>query len=295
MREHVFAVAKENGCFEQFYHARYDKPVIAVIIPEVISQYYTRYMHLLQNAIEENGYTMLLSISNFDRHLAEELTRYYTQHHRTDGLIMFGSERGFPKNSKTVGIQITGKEPQNVGASVSHVLDGALEQALRCLQAKGHTKIAYVGEAFTEGKKFLLQKKMQEFGMEIRPEWIYTSRMRFEDAGKDGVCKLLQGEERPTAVFGAYGYITQGILQELETMGLEVPRDISVISMDHDPKPLHPTMKVSYITSGIEETCAQVMEFLKERLGSNEPNEPCKQIQVELSFHEGETIRDLTK
>ena len=30
MREHVFAVAKENGCFEQFYHARYDKPVIAV-------------------------------------------------------------------------------------------------------------------------------------------------------------------------------------------------------------------------------------------------------------------------
>jgi len=162
MREHVFAVAKENGCFEQFYHARYDKPVIAVIIPEVISQYYTRYMHLLQNAIEKNGYTMLLSISNFDRHLAEELTRYYTQHHRTDGLIMFGSERGFPQNSKTVGIQITEKEPQNVGASVSHVLDGALEQALRYLQAKGHTKIAYVGEAFTEGKKSLLQKKMQE-------------------------------------------------------------------------------------------------------------------------------------
>ena len=36
MREHVFAVAKEHGCFQQFYHARYDKPVIAVIIPEAI-------------------------------------------------------------------------------------------------------------------------------------------------------------------------------------------------------------------------------------------------------------------
>ena len=243
----------------------------------------------------DDVYRFLYRLCGHNHHLAEELTRYYTQHHRTDGLIMFGSERGFPQNSKTVGIQITEKEPQNVGVSVSHVLEGALEQALRYLQAKGHTKIAYVGEAFTEGKKSLLQKKMREFGMEIHPEWIYTSRMRFEDAGRDGVRQLLQGKERPTAVFGAYGYITQGILQELESEGLEVPRDISVISMDHDPKPLHPSMKVSYITSGTEETCAQIMEFLKERLGSSEPNVPCKQIRVELSFHEGETIRDLTK
>ena len=41
MREHVFAVAKEHGCFHQFYHVPYDRPVVAVIIPEIISNYYT--------------------------------------------------------------------------------------------------------------------------------------------------------------------------------------------------------------------------------------------------------------
>ena len=48
MREHVFVVAREHGCFEQFYHAPYDKPVVAVIIPEAISEYYIRNIQTLK-------------------------------------------------------------------------------------------------------------------------------------------------------------------------------------------------------------------------------------------------------
>ena len=66
MREHIFSVAKEHGCFQKFYHARYDKPVVAVIIPEAISKYYIHYIETLKKDMDESGYTMLLSISNFD-------------------------------------------------------------------------------------------------------------------------------------------------------------------------------------------------------------------------------------
>ncbi len=88
MREHVFSVAREHGCFGQFYHARYDKPVIAVIIPEAISKYYIKYVEELKVRLERNNCTLLLSISNFDQKMEGELIRYYSEHGKVDALIV---------------------------------------------------------------------------------------------------------------------------------------------------------------------------------------------------------------
>ena len=53
MREHVFQVARENGCFQQFYHVPYDKPVIAVIIPEIIHVPF-QYVNVLNKVITDD-------------------------------------------------------------------------------------------------------------------------------------------------------------------------------------------------------------------------------------------------
>ena len=60
MREHIFAVAREHGCFQQFYHMPYDRPVVAVIIPEAISQTYIRYVEALRKESEPTCATKLL-------------------------------------------------------------------------------------------------------------------------------------------------------------------------------------------------------------------------------------------
>ena len=39
MKDHVFEVAKKYGCFHQFYNVPYDHRVVALIIPEAISEY----------------------------------------------------------------------------------------------------------------------------------------------------------------------------------------------------------------------------------------------------------------
>ena len=51
MREHVFEIAREHGCFQQFYHIPYDKPVVAVIFPELTSHFYMKYLEILKTQL----------------------------------------------------------------------------------------------------------------------------------------------------------------------------------------------------------------------------------------------------
>lgn len=291
MREHVFAVARHYGCFQQFYHVPYDKPVVAVIIPEAISGYYIRYVEVLKQAFEERGYTLLLSISNFDPQMVEELIRYYTSHGKVDALVVLGSVKKLPEKNDTAIVCIASLHKEDHDASyctVVHKLSFGIEQALLHLQQTGRRRIAYVGEPLTEQKEEILRQKMKQLGFSVYDEYMICSRARFEDAGHDGINKLWSLSQKPDAIFGSYREITTGILSELETRGVTVPGEVAVISMNNDPAPIHPTIDVSCIDSGIVPTCNAVMELLAERIRVI----PCPKpriITIPSVFHIGET------
>ncbi len=292
MREHVFAVAREHGCFQQFYHVPYDKPVVAVIVPELISEYYVRFIEVLKRSMEESGYTMLLSISNFDRQLAGELTRYYTAHGKVDGLLLLTPVDELPAHTSTAIVSLGRYTPDERGACISLEPATGIAAALAYLKELGHTRIAYVGEHFTHTKRTILADELEKAGLTARPEWLVTSFARFEEAGRDGVRRIWSQAERPTAIFGAYGYITRGILQELEDMGLRVPEDVSVISMDNQPSPLSATRDVTCIPSEIEQSCAMALELLKQRIHSADPNAPYH-CQIPTTLHKGKTVKHI--
>lgn len=289
MREHVFAVAREHGCFAQFYHARYDKPVIAVIIPEAISQFYIHYIEVLKKDIEENGYTMLLSIYNFDNALKDELVRYFTHHGKVDGLILVGAT--FPDNDKCDTVLISTTHHQGRGASVVS-LDArkGIDACLDALLEAGHRRIGYVGEAYTLSRRKRLMEQVAAHGLAVDESLFYTSRLRFADAGRDGVRHLFSLPEPPTAILGAYGYITQGILAALAERGLRVPEDISVVSLDNDPSPIHPQLDIACVPSDTERICAGAIQILRQRLGTSSPNENPICIHLDATFHKGQSI-----
>ncbi len=295
MREHVFSVAREHGCFQQFYHARYDKPVIAVIIPEAISKYYIRYIETLKKDIEKNGYTMLLSISNFDSQLTEELVRYYSEHIKVDGLIIVGSKLNFSFDCATELISVATPQSPAPDACVTLSPNRGVRECLEYLFENGHRRIAYIGEPLTEGKEKVIIGEMERLGLEINPNFFILSSKRFENAGKDGVPELmaLKKCERPTAIIGAYGYITQGIISMLSEMGLSVPGDMSVISMDSDPFPIHPEIDIAHIPSETDTLCAEALKLLHERINA-ETTVFTTHIEVSSRFYKGNSIKKLS-
>lgn len=288
MREHVFAVAKENGCFHKFYHARYDKPVIAVIIPEAISKYYIDYIEILKADLEESGYTMLLSISNFDPALTEDLIRYYTSHSKVDGLIIVDGEYSVGENADTdTAIVSITADPSIAVANSSVVLsirDG-LTQALKSLYEDGHRRIAFVGEPLTSDKRQAFTDTARSIGLSLPDSYVYTSYHRFAEAGRDGADYLLSLDEAPTAIIGAYGYITEGIVSAISDRAIKIPEEISVISMDSHPIITHNSIPVPHLSSGIEELCKRAIDILKEKLSPSLSEKSKKtHIKVESDF-----------
>lgn len=290
MREHVFAVAKEHGCFHQFYHVPYDKPVVALIIPEIISQYYVSYLESLKKRLEEDGYTLLLSISNFDAQMEEELIRYYTEHTKVNALITFSNHYVIPKNSKTAFISFAFRQDNALGCHIYRNSDSAFREALTHLKTLGHRRIAFIGEPFTTVQQRDFVRFSKEMGFDAPDEYIVCSKYRFERAGADGIEKLWSLTEKPTAVFGAYGYITKGILSRLNELSVSVPDGVSVISLNSEPSPLDPNVSVSLIPSAIDEICKKAVTVLNERIACDEPNAPCD-FEIPVPFTVGDTIK----
>lgn len=93
-------------------------------------------------------------------------------------------------------------------------------------------------------------------------------------------------------MFGAYGYITQGIIRELVAEGLRVPDDWSVISMDNDPYPLDDTLDVACIPSDVERICDCMLELLEARMQAQTAPLPCRTV-LPASFYKGNSIQKI--
>lgn len=291
MREHVFAVAREYGCFAQFYNAPYGRPVVVLIVPEIDSRCYIKFIEEFKRAIDRNGYTMLLSISNFDPQMEQTLIKYHSEHSKVDALVSISSHAEFPCGNDTVFINI-GKNTTRYGVCVNAELNDGLAEAVEHLVKNGHRRIAYVSEPLTLSKAEKLHECLTKHNLLLEERYFIRSQKRFEEAGADGIAQLLALSEPPSAVFGAYGNVTQGILAELRRRGLSVPEDMSVISMDNVPSPLDERLDVACIDSRIEAVCALAMREIESRLGDGHSNAPLV-LTIPTHFHAGQSIRSV--
>ena len=239
--------------------------------------------------MEQNGYTMLLSISNFDPEMTEELLRYYTEHSRVNGMVIFGDYPTVQSKTDTVIISVTEKSDAISKNCIRLDLTDGLASAIALLKKLGHSRIAYVGEPLTQNKCDDLRRGMKKEGLCTDDELFVCSLHRFEEAGRDGLRRLMSLPQRPTAILGAYGYITAGIISEAEAMGLKIPSDLSVISMDSDPFPIHHTLNVSHISSGIDRICETIMSALNHELNPS-LHSAADSLTIQSEFYDGNTV-----
>lgn len=288
MKNHVFEIAKKYRCFHQFYNVPYDHRVVALIIPEAISEYYIKFVEEIKSRLEKQNCTMLLSISNFDQQMEEELIRYYSEHGKVDALIVINGMCDFPISNDIIFVKICG-ECENADVIVGSQKNSAIDECLNALIARGHDRIAFIGEPLTVYKGKLLAERMKIIGLEPKKEYFFTSELRFEKAGEDGVKYLLSLPEPPTAIIGAYGYIASGILGEVSKRGLSIPEDISVVSFDPYPMPNTYGFETSGIWYDIEKFCDIAVNELCKRFDATQSLPPIRIISEDI-FYRGNTV-----
>ncbi|WP_109311928.1 LacI family DNA-binding transcriptional regulator [Ruegeria sp. AU67] len=107
--------------------------------------------------------------------------------------------------------------------------------AIRHLNDLGHKKIAHVtgpdGNVLTTARREGVVEERTRLGLPARPEWIIRGDFSLE-SGHEAARRILEMDERPTAVFCAADMVAFGLISGLVAGGLRVPGDISVVGFD---------------------------------------------------------------
>lgn len=122
------------------------------------------------------------------------------------------------------------------------ICDGyeAAKSAVRYLHLLGHACIGYLGEKAEEVRYSGYYDAMQEFHLPLRKEYIIETEQSMQGgylAGKKILASIpdssKEADTRPTAVFCANDSTAVGALKAFQESGVQVPKKISVISIDN--------------------------------------------------------------
>lgn len=228
-KQHIFDIAKQHGCYGKYYKGKYSKKIIAVICPELGSNFYSSFVEQLQKLIEINNCIPIVSADHFDKGTQAELIEYYASYLKVDGIIVFGLRVPIKKGYDTPIVALFSSVDTSVD-TVNTDLDSVIFDAVHLLADYGHKKIAFLGENLTVKKAEIFENAMKSMKLEAS---VLKSNYRFEEAGEDCVRQLLEKGTDCTAIVCAYDNIAFGAMKELQNQGFSIPQDFSIMGIDN--------------------------------------------------------------
>ncbi|MBQ8895092.1 MAG: LacI family DNA-binding transcriptional regulator [Clostridia bacterium] len=263
-REQIFEIARKHGCFHKYYKEQYDKKVVAVLCPEIKSNHYSEQVEYIQQRLARRNIEVLISTDDFNEKKQQQLIRLLADHAKVDGMIVFELRSPVPKGIEVPVVAVGAME----GVAHADTIQGSsirtMCAAVAHLKELGHRHIAFIGEGLTTRTSSVFEKALQQY--ELPHELTVVAEGRFEEAGRDGVRRLLQRERPFTALICAYDYIAIGAIKELKKQGLRVPEDISVIGINNIRTAGHLEKGLTTIDQAKEAACDLACELLKKKM-----------------------------
>lgn len=272
-KDHIFKIAKENGCYSKFYKGKFPKPIIAVIVPEINSVHYSTYIEILEDIIESSGGIMLLSAFQFDCKKQLELIDYYSEYLQVNGIIVFSMPETAKKDYQAPIVSLFNSKCNTVD-SINVDTNTAFKKSIDLLKELGHKNIAFAGEPLTTSR---VTKFLEYYKPEGNPEdYIFTSNGRFEESGTECAEQILKSPIPFTAVVCAYDDIAVGVIKHLTEKGYNVPQDFSVIGNNNISVSQYLGISLTTIDPLYEKICNAVWQLLKEKMKSKyyKPKKP---------------------
>ena len=290
-KEKIIQLAKENDCYEKYYKGKYNKKIIAVICPEMKSEYYNRMLVTLEETISKNGGLMLLSVSGFNPQTEMDLFTYYSTFQHADGILVIGSGVNIPTNTDSPIVLLGGSQKKDIDCIGIDSYD-AIEEAVRYLKENGHRDIGFIGEALTRQRQERFLSAMKKHSLTVKDTFIITSDGRFEDAGFKSMENLIAKGTLPTAILAAYDYIALGAMHSMKLHGLKIPNDISVIGMDDISVLSYLDTPLTSIHTPIDDMCEIAVELLLKKI-DNRYFRARQSITVKCRLVQRESVKNL--
>lgn len=259
--------------------------LIGLIVSDVTNPFFTELVDCIQTEARQSGYSVLLGISGHDVAREADLLRLMRSHQAAGAIIgpaggaadyrlqELGTGRmklvAIDNAFSALGIDAIALDNRKAAAlAVTHLLD------------LGHTRIAMVGgvarQHVARERLAGYRETLRRRGVAFMTGLVEPGNFRLED-GYVACKKLMRLEPRPTALFVANNLMLIGVMRALGDLGLRVPQDISVCSIDDFPWASAFQPGLTVVRQPIAEMAAAAFRALVARLeGAEGP--PVRQV-----------------
>lgn len=146
---------------------------------------------------------------------------------------------------------------------------GGACEAVAWLIAQGHRRIAVIheGPAIVTARQRLAgyHQALAEAGIAPDPGLVAVSPSTVEHA-IDATIRLFSGPDRPTALFTVDSQMTKGALLALRSMGLVIPRDVSLVGFDDFDLATFTDPQITVVAQPVGQIGALAVQMLVDRL-----------------------------
>jgi len=259
----VLEIAEAHGVTAPKYHRNRIGTRVAVIVPEIISVYYSRLATAISEELEARNIIPCIYVTNFDKKQLSRIIDSITDS-KIDGII---STTHTPLDKPAAPPMVhflIGHQGAYDSVGIDH--DSAIFEAVEYLVKLGHTDIGFIGEKLTNAKLISFKKSATALKLTISDKNIFVSKKRFEEIGYEAVKYFVKRKNLPTALLCAYDEIAMGAIHAFKHYSVRVPEDISVIGMNDIPYAAYAEIPLTTISIANREAPRLAVEMLCDRI-----------------------------
>lgn len=266
-------VAEEHGVIRPAYHREHRPKRVAVIVPEIVSIFYSSMATALTDYLAKRGFEASIMICGFTDERIYELLDLIESEKMADGAIMFSAFKAPGRRGIPV-VSISSSVGENRCDSVGVDQLGGIEDAINHLVSLGHRHIGYIGERNTREKQKSFMKLMEKRGLAVSERDMFVSSRRFEMIGVEGAEYFLRSRNCPTAFITAYDEVAIGAMHTFSQRGIKVPEDVSIIGINDIPSSAFTLAPLTTIKTFPDEVISLAANLLIDRIA-----DPTRAIQ----------------
>ena len=257
--------------------------MLACISPNLTDYTFASIIEGAEVEARKQGY-FLISSSSEDPDNFAELIDELIKRRRVDGLIVINpyADNRFEHTPVDFPVVFVGAYSRDTAiSSVSLDDERVAYEAVQHLISLGHQKIAMITgpmkEDCSQDRCKGYAKALQKAGIEINKDWI-TEGDWTATSGQNGLQKLLEGEQIPSAIFAQNDRMAMGVIRAARDHNFTVPIDLSVIGIDDMPLSSYfdpPLTTLRQDMPGIGREATQILIDMIKKAGK-----PVRQIKI---------------
>lgn len=246
---------------------------VGVLIPRFDNYFYSNMVSVIETSLSRKGYSAITCAYHDEVRMEHEKLEFLLNK-SVDGMIFvpMGAMSGRAAVLNRPPVPMVMLDRIYDGIKCDRVLSdnrGAIFQALEHLKGLGHRRIGIIlgpEGVYTADERFrAFMDAVTEYGLDPDPELVRRGDYRTV-SGSDCVNGFLSMDKRPTALIVTNCEMTVGAIVALETAGVRVPEQLSLIGFDNRELALAVRPRLSMVAQNIAGMGESAVSLLLERI-----------------------------